>query len=160
MNLSSFSDHIKRHHEFGDAFAFYKHIAPKKALFGDSIILSPQISSAMKEAGINGLYSHQTEAIGHIRNRENVLVSTPTASGKSLIYNTVVTEDICEKGDSKALYIFPLKALEQDQMKNLATWLAASGADRIRAEIYDGDTSAYKRKKIRTQPPRYTLYQS
>jgi len=153
MNLSSFSDHIKRHHEFGDAFAFYKHIAPKKALFGDSIILSPQISSAMKEAGINGLYSHQTEAIGHIRNRENVLVSTPTASGKSLIYNTVVTEDICEKGDSKALYIFPLKALEQDQMKNLATWLAASGADRIRAEIYDGDTSAYKRKKIRTSPP-------
>jgi DEAD/DEAH box helicase domain-containing protein len=77
---------------------------------------------------------------------------TPTASGKSLIYNIPVLETILEDSSAKALYLFPLKGLEQDQIKTLRE-LAEDLAIRHPAEIYDGDTSAYRRKKIRQAFP-------
>jgi len=103
--------------------------------------------------GLDRLYSHQVEAIEHLRRGANVIVATPTASGKSLIYNITVLEKVLENKDAKALYIFPLKALEQDQLKNLAVWLKGVKGAKISAEIYDGDTTPYRRKKIRTDIP-------
>ena len=82
-----------------------------------------------------------------------MIISTPTASGKSLIYNLIVLEALLKDKSSKALYIFPLKALEQDQLKNLSTFLREIKGRKISASIYDGDTSPYKRKKIRTEEP-------
>jgi len=93
------------------------------------------------------------ESIGHLRRGSNVLVATPTASGKSLIYNLAVLEEILKNKDNRALYIFPLKALEQDQLKNLAVWLKEIKEAKISVEIYDGDTTPYRRKKIRAEVP-------
>ncbi|MEJ2025222.1 MAG: DEAD/DEAH box helicase, partial [Deltaproteobacteria bacterium] len=84
----------------------------------------------------------------------NVLIATPTASGKSLIYNVAVLETMLRNPGARALYLFPLKALEQDQLKTLHEWIGALGtAGRITAGIYDGDTTPYRRKKMRSDPP-------
>ncbi len=120
--------------------------------------LSTPLVNLLKKIGIEQLYTHQSEAIDLIINGQNVLVATPTASGKSLIYNLPVFNTIIKNPYAKALYLFPLKALAQDQVKNInlmAAKLPTYFEDRgiTGAAIYDGDTSAYWRKKIRENIP-------
>ncbi|MGD2098891.1 MAG: DEAD/DEAH box helicase [Desulfobacterales bacterium] len=113
----------------------------------------PAIETMMEAAGIKRLYRHQARAIDLIRDGRHVMVATPTASGKTLIYNLPVLERFAADPEATALYIFPLKALAQDQLQTfemLATHLEFA---RPSAAIYDGDTSAYHRKKIRQAPP-------
>ena len=81
--------------------------------------LSDKLRDVLRKRDIELFYSHQVEAINLIRQGENVVIMTPTASGKSLIYNIPVLESIIENRQQTALYIFPLKGLEQDQVKNL-----------------------------------------
>jgi DEAD/DEAH box helicase domain-containing protein len=116
--------------------------------------LSPALSEALRRQGISRLYSHQAEAIDRIRRDENVLVVTPTASGKSLIYILPTFETVSREPGARALYLFPYKALEQDQLKAiLALGADLGGGRKIRAEIYDGDTPASRRKAIKADPP-------
>ncbi|WP_461209797.1 DEAD/DEAH box helicase [Desulfocurvus sp. DL9XJH121] len=104
--------------------------------------------------GIKALYSHQARAMDVLRAGRNVVAATPTASGKTLIYNLPVLEQVLQNPDSRALYLFPLKALAQDQLRGfeelVATWPAGQ---RPTAAIYDGDTSQHFRRKIRDNPP-------
>jgi DEAD/DEAH box helicase domain-containing protein len=103
---------------------------------------------------INGLFTHQAAAINHIRAGRSVVTATQTASGKSLIYNLPVFEHMLAHPADHALYLFPLKALAQDQLRTIDSMRAGlpTGQD-VSAAIYDGDTSAYTRKKIRELPP-------
>jgi DEAD/DEAH box helicase domain-containing protein len=139
------------------------------------LYIADRIRDVMKKRGVELFYSHQVEAIDLIRQGENVVVMTPTASGKSLIYNIPVLESIMENPEQSGLYIFPLKGLEQDQVKNLnelydgivtaQPFLSTVGSSHITgskgrqkgvthfAEVYDGDTTAYRRKKIREAVP-------
>ncbi len=153
MSLLKFINSLKRHPDFKDAIVHHRTIPPKKAKYRVLESISPPLLRIMKEIGIQRLYSHQAEAIAHLHKGKNVVIATPTASGKSLVYNIVVLEEILKENIARALYIFPLKALEQDQMKNLAPWLKATPDAPLSAEIYDGDTGAYKRKKIRSKVP-------
>jgi len=153
LDLSRFADYIQNHPEFGRAVAHHRYLPPGRAAYARIPDLSPEILSAMKHLGLERLYTHQVEAIQGIREGAHVLVATPTASGKSLVFNLAVLEKILKNPDTRALYLFPLKALEHDQMKGLWSWLEAMGNPPVTAEIYDGDTTAYKRKKIRTTPP-------
>ncbi len=153
MKLSDYLSHIKRIQEFREVLVYHRYIAPRRPDYGPDQVFCDDISSAIGRLGIGKLFSHQVEALEAIRHGRNVVVSTPTASGKSLIYNIAVIERILRENDARAIYIFPLKALEQDQLKNLSGWLGQITGTRIRAEIYDGDTTPYKRKKIRTDPP-------
>jgi hypothetical protein len=75
------------------------------------------IQNILTHLGIDRLYKHQAEALDCIRSGKNIVTATPTASGKSLIYNIPVIESILGNPDSRALYIFPLKALAQDQLR-------------------------------------------
>lgn len=152
-NLSDFIYKIRKHPDFGQTFAHLKHIPAIEATYGDDLDLPEELSNILKKNNIENLYIHQTEAIKKIRNNENVIISTPTASGKSLIYNLPILERLLTNQKSKALYIFPLKALEQDQLKTLVSYLKDITSRKIAAEIYDGDTSQYKRKKIRSKMP-------
>jgi len=114
----------------------------------------PEIAAALVGRDLDRLYTHQAEAIDLIRQGENVIVSTPTASGKSLIYNLPVLEKILDKPETRALYLFPLKALAQDQLRAMEEFSAALAPElRPTAAICDGDTSAYRRKKLREKPP-------
>lgn len=107
----------------------------------------------LTERGVR-LYSHQALATDHIRAGRSVVVATPTASGKSLIYNLPVLERHLLDPEARALYLFPLKALAQDQLAAF-TALTASWPEAARptAALYDGDTSDHLRRKIRRDPP-------
>ncbi|MFH1349347.1 MAG: DEAD/DEAH box helicase [Pseudomonadota bacterium] len=153
MKLSDLVHVIKRHPEFGSAFAHYRYLPPEEATYGSAVGLSAEIHRVFNHLGIERLYSHQIEAIRKIREGRNVLVATPTASGKSLIYNISVLEALLVNEKTRALYVFPLKALEQDQLKNLSLLLKRLKGRKISAQIYDGDTTSYRRKQIRTRVP-------
>lgn len=107
----------------------------------------------LRERGVR-LYSHQALATDHIRAGRSVVVATPTASGKSLIYNLPVLERHLLDPEARALYLFPLKALAQDQLAAFAALTASwPEAARPAAALYDGDISDHARRKIRRDPP-------
>ena len=153
MNITDYIQRVKAHPDFSGAFVYHRHIPASRPVYGRLPSLHSDILNAMKQLEMDRLYSHQTEALEHLMRGENVLVATPTASGKSLIYNLAVFEKILQNKEARALYLFPLKALEQDQLKNLGIWIEAIRGFNISAEIYDGDTTPYRRKKIRTHMP-------
>ena len=116
-----------------------------------------QIRRIITAQGIRGLYKHQADAVDLIRSGRHVAVATPTASGKTLIYNLPMMEKILRNPDSKALYIFPLKALAQDQLRTFEAMIQYSKEITPAIAIYDGDTSAWHRKRIRESPPNILL---
>ena len=107
--------------------------------------LDPRLEAALRSAGIEGLYSHQAAAWEAAGRGENVLVTTGTASGKSLAFNLPVLDAIVRRPTSRALYVYPTKALTQDQARSLAG-LRLPG---VRPAIYDGDTVTEQRAHIR-----------
>ena len=153
MLLLNYIDTLKQRPEFGEAIVYHHYLKPQGAKYSTPLCLSPKLREALVALGFKRLYTHQAEALEYLKRGRHVLVSTPTASGKSLIYNVAVLEEILRNPNAKALYVFPLKALEQDQMKALAPWLQYLGNGQIQAAIYDGDTTHYQRKKIRSHPP-------
>lgn len=157
MSITNFIENIKKDKKFNLQVVEHKYIPPVQPRYVN-LVLSERIKDVLRNRGIELFYSHQVEAIDLIRQGENVIIMTPTASGKSLIYNIPVLESIIENPEMRALYIFPLKGLEQDQVKNLnELYEAVKGMNSNSylkfAEVYDGDTTAYKRKKIREAIP-------
>ncbi len=116
--------------------------------------LSPAVQKLLTERGIDALYTHQAKAVDLVRSGESVVVATPTASGKSLIYTLPVLETFVQDNEARALYLFPLKALSQDQKNFFESFVSPWPKDaRPSMGIYDGDTSAHMRRKIRNNPP-------
>lgn len=113
-------------------------------------VLHEKISSALAERGITSLYTHQARAFEKAHARRNFVVVTPTASGKTLCYNLPVMQALLENPESRALYLFPTKALSQDQQAELNE-ISLGGAMPVRAYTYDGDTPASLRSIARTQ---------
>ena len=108
----------------------------------------PELGQAYGKKGIGQLYSHQAEAVERVKRGENVVVVTPTASGKTLCYNLPVLNAVLENPDTRALYIFPTKALAQDQLTELQD-LGGKLGDTFGVFTYDGDTPADARQAIR-----------
>src|SRR6201984_3134086 len=106
------------------------------------------LSEAYRAKGIQELYSHQAATAELVGGGKNVVVVTPTASGKTLCYNLPVVNAILENPDSRALYLFPTKALAQDQLAELQD-LAKRLDDSFGVFTYDGDTPSDARKAIR-----------
>lgn len=203
MAIIDFIESLKKDRRLSLQIVEHKYIPPIMPRYM-KLDLSDSLRDVLKIRGIERFYSHQVEAIDLVRQGENVVVMTPTASGKSLIYNIPVIESIIENPEHRALYIFPLKGLEQDQVKNLNELYDAlkgidspspssppvKGGENIGdpvergaahkpsplagegkgegykivlkksaksplrfGEVYDGDTTAYKRKKIRESIP-------
>lgn len=127
----------------------------RAAVYAESRLPWPAaIRRTLEERGLSGLYSHQALATDHIRAGHSVVVATPTASGKSLIYNLPVLERHLRDSEARALYLFPLKALAQDQLAGLQRLVSGwPGEARPTAALYDGDTSDHFRRKIRRDPP-------
>ena len=116
-------------------------------------LLPAPVQGALESRGITRLYTHQVCAIEALRAGRDTVVVTGTASGKSLCFHLPVLERLLEEPDATALYLFPTKALAQDQLKSL-TRLAQSGfglAHEVRAGVYDGDTAASTRRKLRDE---------
>jgi DEAD/DEAH box helicase domain-containing protein len=130
MSLDKFLKIIDTDRQFNLAFANHERLAAQPSRFAEPIEPLPQsLQNALKHSGINHLYSHQAEAINLIRAGHNLVAITPTASGKSLLYNLPVLEKLAEDPEAHALYIFPLKALEQDQAMKLGEFIKAAGLE-------------------------------
>lgn len=157
MLLSAFVEHIKHSEELGPQIVYHRYLPRLEPRYDKSRILPSHTSQLLKESHIANLYTHQVEAIGKVKEGKDILVATPTASGKSLIYNIPVIEAMLHNPQTRALYIFPLKALEQDQLKNLQDLISNLPGDYLSATIYDGDTSAWARKKIKEKIPNIIL---
>jgi len=124
-------------------------IPPQPARYGRlSRPLSPALQKALERCGIRRLYTHQTEAINALRGGRHVIVATGTATGKSLCYNIPVLEAILEEPESRALYLFPTKALAQDQLRSLRQ-ITSPRLGTARAATYDGDTPISARGRVR-----------
>lgn len=170
MDINSLIDEIKKRRDLREV-VHHEVMAPIEPSYGvPEEPLRPEVRERLAGLGIGRLFTHQAKGIDLIRNGRNTVIMTPTASGKSLIYNIPVIESILEDPDAHAIYLFPLKGLEQDQQKAFrelteglpierAAAEGKTGAKRARAfvprlcEIYDGDTTAYRRKLIREAPP-------
>ncbi|XP_010546214.1 PREDICTED: uncharacterized protein LOC104818356 isoform X2 [Tarenaya hassleriana] len=124
-------------------------IQPRKAVYVEiPDELSETTKSALKSIGINKLYSHQAESISASLSGKNVVVATMTSSGKSLCYNVPVFEELVNNPASCALYLFPTKALAQDQLRVVLDMSEGHGAS-INVGVYDGDTPMKDRTRLK-----------
>src|SRR6266576_1599454 len=110
--------------------------------------MRPELAQALAARGIVRLYSHQADAYTAVRRGRHLVVVTPTASGKTLCYNLPVLQRLLERPDRRALYVFPTKALAQDQLAELSALKHGLPID-LRVDTYDGDTSPGRRTAIR-----------
>src|ERR671924_1289117 len=107
--------------------------------------LHPRLSQALRDRGLTGLYGHQAQAFEAVGRGEHLVVATGTASGKTLAFNLPVLDALAAEPKQRALYLYPTKALAQDQ----ARALAEIQLPRLRPAIYDGDTETDRRWQIR-----------
>ena len=110
--------------------------------------LRPELATALRGRGVERLYSHQAEAYSAVRRGRHLVVVTPTASGKTLCYNLPVLQRLLEDPERRAIYLFPTKALAQDQLAELGALKHGLPID-VRVDTYDGDTSPGRRTAIR-----------
>lgn len=106
------------------------------------------LRSSLQARGIEQLYTHQAQSYATVRSGQHVVTVTPTASGKTLCYNLPVVQRVLEDDSARALYLFPTKALAQDQVAELQELVEQMGAD-IKTHTYDGDTPPTVRQAIR-----------
>ncbi|MGD8371252.1 MAG: DEAD/DEAH box helicase [Syntrophobacterales bacterium] len=134
------------HHEF---------LPSRNAIYGSlEPPLSPPLREALAKQEISRLYQHQVEALSSFRNGDNVVIATPTASGKSLIYNLALMELLGQGNGGHGLYLFPLKALAQDQYQAFISFNEVMPKDlRLDAAVYDGDTPSSQRRRIKENLP-------
>ncbi|RMY34936.1 hypothetical protein D0866_04937 [Hortaea werneckii] len=127
---------------------------PQEPVYGSlSFPLSQDLVNALYNTrNIESLYSHQTEAINALHEGQNVIVSTSTSSGKSLIYQIPVLHQLESEPQTRAMYIFPTKALAQDQRRSLKDLLSyLPGLEQVMCETFDGDTPMSERNTIRDE---------
>ena len=130
----------------GEELAYQTEIPGRPARAAPLPELHPGLEAALRERGIESLYSQQAEALAVARRGESFVVATGTASGKSLAFNLPVLDALAADPKVRALYLYPTKALAQDQ----ARALGELGLPGLRAAIYDGDTEHERRRQIRT----------
>ncbi|WP_213996892.1 DEAD/DEAH box helicase [Tepidanaerobacter syntrophicus] len=149
MNLEQVIDFLKNDERFLANVTHWEVIPEKAGQYEDfPDYLNPKLVSALKQKGIYRLYSHQRSALEETLVNHNIVVVTPTASGKSLCYNLPVLNSLlCDK-NARAIYLFPTKALSQDQVSELMNIVDIMGED-IKTFTYDGDTPADARVSIR-----------
>ena len=154
QSLNDYITALKAANAFDGQIVFHREFEPIPPVFGQvGVPWPPPINELLKRIGIRRLYTHQAKTMDRLRSGIHTVAATPTASGKTLIYTLPVIESVLNDLSSGALFIYPLKALAQDQLKTINKMTGVLPDINIQAQIYDGDTTAYRRKKIREHPP-------
>ena len=147
MDVSPFLDYLKRAEWYKEQIVHIEQIPPRQASNGElQTPLHDALQRSIQAKGLWPLYSHQAEAINALKAGENVIVATPAASGKSLCYHLPVLDSLVLDKTTRAIYLYPTKALAQDQLKGLlelGEWLP------FQAAIFDGDTPFEERASIK-----------
>lgn len=149
MNIEQLLEQLKLNERVIKNVTCWTRIPSKEAVYEEfPKDIDIRIKNALKSKGIYKLYSHQASAISEVGKGKNIVVVTPTASGKTLCYNIPVLDAIVKDEESRALFIFPTKALAQDQLAELHGLITEAGVE-IKTYTYDGDTPQSARKAIR-----------
>lgn len=149
MNLEQMLDYFKASERVTRNVTSWVELPAREAVFAEfPDFIDGRIKAAMERRGVRKLYSHQAGAISAINNGNSVVVVTPTASGKTMCYNVPVLNAILKDESSRALFLFPTKALSQDQTSELHELITEAGVD-VKTFTYDGDTPQSARKAIR-----------
>ena len=152
MDIPQFLDKLFSSTSYQDQIVYTKHLPKRDAQFKKlSEPILPPLQRALDRIGIHQLYTHQAESIDLIRSGKDIIVETGTASGKTLCYNIPVIESILENHSNCALYLFPTKALAQDQIRNIQKFVDADTKLKsiVTINSYDGDTPKENRPEIR-----------
>lgn len=148
-SLQEFLKQLKLEQSFQENIVHWHTIEEKEAQTVElPSRIHPQLRDALQKRGVNELYTHQKSAFEAIQEGNNIVAVTPTASGKTLCYNLPVLQAITENSESRALYIFPTKALAQDQKSEVNELIQESDL-MINSYTYDGDTASSIREKVR-----------
>ncbi|HKV08048.1 MAG TPA: DEAD/DEAH box helicase [Thermoanaerobaculia bacterium] len=159
-SLTPFVEDLRADAKLGAQIVYATHLPGSEAVYGELDPPLPEpIARALGRGGVPQLWSHQAEGIAAVRRGENVLITTPTASGKSLVFQVPALEEAIRGGSGHGLFLFPLKALGQDQRGKFCRLAEEAGLppDLAGCEIYDGDTPAAKRTAIRKNFPRVVV---
>lgn len=149
MDVSKFLKKVEASDIYSGQIVHRHTIPVRKARFGDIKRPLPQrLQKVLGRTGITRMYRHQVEAVEALRSGRDVVVVTSTASGKTLCYNIPVLESLMTDPESRALYLFPTKALAQDQLRVLGRYQGSGGIS-FEAGTYDGDTPTALRRKLR-----------
>ena len=150
-NIKKALEELKKIGLRDDSLRLIKHIPAQEGSYQQyPEEIHPSLVKALKKKGFSQLYSHQHQAWQLIQKKKNIVVVTPTASGKTLCYNLPVLDSILKNPSSRSIYLFPTKALSQDQRSELDETIKLL-PDEIRIFTYDGDTPQDARKAIRAQ---------
>jgi DEAD/DEAH box helicase domain-containing protein len=152
MDTSSFINYITGQSGYNGQIAYLENIPPREAVYAETKkTLNPDVEAVLRKKRIYPLYLHQAKAIDIAHSGENVMIATSSASGKSLCYNIPVIEEIISNPASRALYLFPTKALAQDQLGKLHYMFAPQFISKAQAVTFDGDTPLTDRGEIKKQ---------
>ena len=152
MTLSTLLSRWKTDADSAPNFAAWRTLPARPARLVPLPPLPDPLPDSLSKRGIHVLYSHQAAAFESARRGENIVLATGTASGKTLAYNLPVLAALIENPSARALYLFPTKALTQDQLSNLQTFQPAHiqpSTFNVQPAIYDGDTPQSHRQSIR-----------
>ncbi len=150
MDTKAFLNDLTAQADYRYQITHIEHIPARKSSYAE--LDKPLISTlqdSLKKGGLLPLYTHQAEAVNHARAGRNVMVSTSSASGKTLCYNIPVLETTLTEEYSRALYLFPTKALAQDQLRNLREMSYPALLKPDELDTFDGDTPQDERAGIR-----------
>ncbi|MBN2013225.1 DEAD/DEAH box helicase [candidate division KSB1 bacterium] len=149
MNLEQVLDILRKDAYIQNNITDWRRLPEKQAEYAPFPPYIDQVLiDVLNKRGIRQLYTHQASAIETLHDGKNVVIVTPTASGKTLCYNLPVVNAMIDDPNSRALYLFPTKALSQDQLAELYEMVKAVGRD-IKTYTFDGDTPASARVAIR-----------
>lgn len=149
MNLEQMLQYLKSSERITDNATRWVKVPAKDAIYSEfPACIDPRITNALRQRGIHSLYSHQALAIEEATRGKDIVVVTPTASGKTMCYNIPVLSAIVKDCESRAIFLFPTKALSQDQTVELHQLITDAGVD-VKTYTYDGDTPQSARKAIR-----------
>jgi len=152
METIDFLHHLSALPSYKQQIVHVEHIPSRDAIFGKlDKALHPDLESRLESLGVSALFLHQTEALNAVFAGENVMVATPSASGKSLCYHLATLEAILADKDSRAIYIFPTKALAQDQLRSLREIACPEFLSESSVAVFDGDTPHAERTGIKKQ---------
>ena len=146
MNVDQLADSLRRDPMFMENVVRWEELPARPAQYAPFPEgLDPRLVPVLQRRGVHQLYSHQAHAVREVLAGRDVVVVTPTASGKTMCYNLPVLQRILQNEDSRALYLFPTKALSADQVAELYELITALNVE-IKTFTYDGDTPAAARR--------------
>ena len=152
LDVSRFVNSLMSGYEYRGQAVHLETIPARDASYGHvDPPIAPALWDALARMGISSLYTHQAEAVQSARKGRDIVVVTSTASGKTLCYNIPVVEELLRDPKAAALYIFPTKALAQDQQRGLARLRELEPRLPVRSGTYDGDTPDSTRRKLREE---------